>query len=480
MNYKMIRYLIGIILMIEAALLLVPMLVAAVYGESVIPFALTIGMLLAVSVPCVVFKPKDRNIYSREGFVVVAAGWIGMALFGAFPFLFSGAIPNYVNAVFETASGFTTTGSSILTEIESLPKGILYWRSFTHWIGGMGVLVFLLAILPKTDGQSMHLLRAEVPGPTKGKLVPKMRKTALILYGLYFALTLFETIALLIAGMDFYNASACAFATAGTGGFSVLNNSIGGYMNPAAEWIIAVFMMLFGVNFNLYFFLLMRRGKEVLKNEELRLYLIISVTAVILLTISIRNFYDSFGETVRVSFFQAMTVSSTAGFSTADFELWPSFAKGVLVLLMIIGGCGGSTAGGLKLSRVMILVKGVFRDIRKLVRPKAVEVVRMDGEAIPEETVKNAKNYIVIYLCILVGTAFALTVDNFDLETNVTAALTCLNNVGPGLGKVIGPTGNFAGFSYFSKILLTIDMLIGRLELLPMIVLFSPETWKKH
>ncbi|MBQ3935107.1 MAG: TrkH family potassium uptake protein, partial [Clostridia bacterium] len=241
-----------------------------------------------------------------------------------------------------------------------------------------------------------------------------------------------------------------------------------------------VFMMLFGVNFNLYFFLLMRRGKEVLKNEELRLYLIISVTAVILLTISIRNFYDSFGETVRVSFFQAMTVSSTAGFSTADFELWPSFAKGVLVLLMIVGGCGGSTAGGLKLSRVMILVKGVFRDIRKLVRPKAVEVVRMDGEAIPEETVKNAKNYIVIYLCILVGTAFALTVDNFDLETNVTAALTCLNNVGPGLGKVIGPTGNFAGFSYFSKILLTIDMLIGRLELLPMIVLFSPETWKKH
>ncbi|MBP5231676.1 MAG: TrkH family potassium uptake protein [Clostridia bacterium] len=480
MNYKMIRYLLGIVLMIEAALLLVPMLVAAIFREDVLPFVITVGILLAVSLPCVLFRPKNRNIYSREGFVIVALGRIFMALFGAIPFLISGAIPNYVNAVFETASGFTTTGSSILTEIESLPKGILYWRSFTHWIGGMGVLVFLLAILPKSDGQSMHLLRAEVPGPTKGKLVPKMQRTALILYGLYFALTLLETVALLIAGLDFYNASACAFATAGTGGFSVMNNSIAGYMNPAAEWIIAVFMMLFGVNFNLYFFLLMRRGKEVIRNEELRIYLIISVTAVVLLTISVWNMFDTAEEAIRTSFFQAMTVSSTAGFSTTDFNLWPSFAKGVLVLLMIVGGCGGSTADGLKLSRVMILVKGVFRDVRKLVRPNAVEVVRMDGEAVPEETVRNAKNYIVIYLCFLVGTAFALTIDNFDLETNVTAALTCLNNVGPGLGKIIGPAGNFAGFSIFSKILLTIDMLIGRLELLPIVVLFSPETWKKH
>ena len=480
MNLKMIRYLLGVILLIEAGLLLIPLLVSAVFGEDVLPFVITVGILLAVSVPCIFFKPKNTNIYAREGFVVTALGWFLMAAFGALPFLFSGAIPNYINALFETASGFTTTGASILTDIESLPKGILYWRSFTHWVGGMGVLVFLLAILPARNGQSIHILRAEVPGPTKGKLVPKMRKTALILYAIYFGLTALETIALLFTGMDFYNASACAYATAGTGGFSVLNNSIGGYGNPAAEWVIAVFMLLFGVNFNLYFYLLIKRGRDVIRNEELRVYLIMCSTSVVLLCISVWNMFPTAGDTIRTAFFQAMTLNSTAGFSTTDFNQWPSFAKGVLVLLMIVGGCGGSTAGGLKLSRVMLLIKGVFRDIRKLVRPKAVEVVRMDGEAVPEETVQNAKNYIVIYLCLLIASAFLITVDNFDLETNVTAALTCLNNVGPGLGKLIGPTGNFAQFSIFSKIILTIDMVIGRLELLPIIVLFSPQAWRKQ
>lgn len=480
MNIRMLRYLLGIILLIEAALLLFPLLVSVLYGEAYLPFVITIGALLIIAVPCVLFKPDNTKIYAREGFVCVAGAWILMSLFGALPFVISGAIPNYINALFETASGFTTTGASILTEVESLPKGILFWRSFTHWIGGMGVLVFMLAILPSSEGQTIHLLRAEVPGPTKGKLVPKIRQTALILYGLYVALTVTEFIALVCTGMPVYDSIVNSFATAGTGGFSVLNNSIGGYQNAAAEWVIAIFMFLFGINFNLYFFLLIRRVKDVLKNEELRVYIAICFCAAAAITVSIWNRFASAGDAIRTAFFQTMTICSTAGFSTTDFNLWPSFAKGILLLLMIIGGCAGSTAGGIKLSRIMILVKSVFRDIRKMVRPKSVEVVRLDGESVPESTVSMAKNYMAVYLCIFISFAFLLTIDGFDVETNITATLTCLNNVGPGLGALIGPTGNFANFSWFSKIILTIAMLIGRLEIMPVVILFSPAAWKKH
>ena len=475
----MIRYLLGVILAIESALLLLPMLTAALFDETVFPFVATIFALLAVSLPSILFKPKNTRIYAKEGFLCVAMAWIAMSAFGALPFVVSGAIPNYVDAFFETVSGFTTTGSTILFEIESLPKGILLWRSLTHWIGGMGVLVFLLAILPSAGGQAIHLLRAEVPGPTKGKLVPKMRQTALILYGIYIALTAVEIVALLCTGLPFYDSVVNAFGTAGTGGFAVLNDSIAGYHNPAAEWVIAVFMLLFSLNFNLYFFLLVRRFRDVAKNAELRGFLVVCFCATAIICINTLNAFATFGECIRASFFQVTSIVSTSGFSTVDFNEWPALSKAVLTVLMIIGGCAGSTAGGLKLSRVIILAKSIVREIRGMIRPHSVRVVRMDGEVIPDETVNSANRYLTVYLAIFIVSTFLITFDNFDAETNITAVIACLNNVGPGFGKV-GPTGSFGIYSYFSKIILSLDMLFGRLEIMPMVILFSPSAWRNH
>lgn len=479
MNYRMIRYLLGIILMIEAALLLLPMLTAAICGESVLPFLYTVLILLAVSVPSVLRKPENTRIYAREGFLCVAASWIILSAFGALPFVISGAIPNYVNAFFETVSGFTTTGSTILSDIESLPRGILFWRSFTHWVGGMGVLVFLLAILPSSGGQTIHLLRAEVPGPTKGKLVPKMRQTALILYGIYIAMTLLEVLVLLLTGLPLYDSLVTSFGTAGTGGYSVLNDSIAGYHNPAAEWAIAVFMMLFSLNFNLYYFLLIRRARDVAKNVELRGFLLICFCATAVIVLNTVNTFASVGECIRTSFFQVTSIVSTSGFSTADFNLWPALSKAVLAVLMIVGGCAGSTAGGLKVSRVMILVKSIVWEIRKMIRPRSVHVVRMNGEVLPDETVHSANRYLTVYLGIFILSAFLVSSDNLDAETNITAVLTCLNNVGPGFG-LVGPAGNFGIFSWLPKIVLSLDMLFGRLEILPMVILFSPSAWRKR
>ena len=482
MNYRMVGYLLGIILAIEAALLAVPAAVSLIYGENVFPFLITIGILLIISVPAIIFKPSNTRIYAKEGFVCVAAAWILMSAFGALPFVLDGCIPSYVDAFFETVSGLTTTGASIRTEVESMPHGILFWRSFTHWIGGMGVLVFMLAILPNDNGRAMYLLRAEVPGPTKDKLVPKMRQSAMILYGIYVVLTVMQIIALLCTKMPLFDSVVNSLATAGTGGFSVKNASIGAYENPAAEWVIAVFMLLFGINFNIYFLLLVKKFKNVFKNEELRIYLTICLIATAVISINTLSAVGGIGtsKAIRDAFFQVTSIISTSGFSTVDYgTLWPSLSKTVIVMLMVTGACAGSTAGGLKLSRVILAIKSTSRNIRKMIRPKSVSVVRLDGEVQPIDTLHSVSNHIVLYAAVLAVATLLISVDGLDFESNFTAALSCISNIGPGLGAV-GPMGNFSVYSPFSKLLLSFVMLFGRLEFIPMMILFSPTTWKKH
>ena len=482
MNYRMLLYLLCVILLIEAGLLFLPLIVALIYGESVVPFLITIGILAVISLPGILQKPKDTKIYAKEGFVTVAASWLLMSAFGALPFVISGAIPNYIDAFFETCSGFTTTGASILRVIEGLPKGILFWRSFTHWVGGMGVLVFMLAILPQ-GSHAIYLLRAEVPGPTKGKLVPKLRHTAIILYAIYIGLTLTEVIALLIARLPLYDALVTTFGTAGTGGFSVMNESIAGYHNPAAEWIIAVFMLIFGINFNLFFLILVRRWREVLKSEELRVYLSLALVSTVIVCIQTYKMSEGFEDCVRKAFFQTTSIISTSGFSTTDFDVWPALTKSLLIFLMFVGSCAGSTAGGVKVSRIIIVFKNTVREIRHLLHPRSVNTVRMDGEPVPEETVKSAVNYIALYIAVLIISVLFVSFDRFNFsgfsfETNFSGVMACLNNIGPGFGTV-GPTGNYADYSIFSKIVLAFDMLFGRLEIMPMIILLSPATWRK-
>lgn len=480
MNYRMIGYLLSTVLLIEAALLSIPMLCAICYGESALPFLYTIGILVAVALPLFLAKPRQTRIFAKDGFVCVAASWLLLSAFGALPFIFSGTIPGYIDAFFETVSGFTTTGATILREVESLPKGILFWRSFTHWVGGMGVLVFMLAILPSSDGRAIHLMRAEVPGPTKGKLVPKLRQTALILYAIYMAFTLLETILLLCTGMPLYDSLVNTFATVGTGGFSVKNGSIGAYANPAAEWIIAAFMLICGTNFNIFYFLLVKQLREIRKNEELRVYLFLTVASVAAIAINTWHMFEGIEPCLRAAFFQATTVMSTTGFATVDFSLFPALSKTVLLVLMITGASAGSTAGGLKISRVLILIKGVWREIKQMLRPRSVNVTRLDGEPLSDETTRSALGYLAIYALILVSSVLLVSVDNFDFESNVTGVLACFNNVGPGLSTAVGPSGTFADFSIFSKLVLSLDMLFGRLEIMPMLILFAPATWKRR
>ena len=478
MNYRMTSYLLGMILTIESALLLLPTAIASLFGEDVTPFLYTILIVLAAAIPLTLLRPKNTRINAREGFVVVALAWILMSLFGALPYVFSGTIPHYVDAVFETISGFTTTGSTILTAIEGKPMSILFWRSFTHWVGGMGVLMLMLAILPM-DPRSIHLMRAEVPGPTKGKLVPQLKSTAKILYAIYIALTLAEFIALLCTGLGWFDSLINAFATAGTGGFARLNNSIGGYHNAAAEWVIAVFMLLFGVNFNLYHLILIRRAKTAFKNEELRVYLLLCAVAVGIITANTIHLYSTFGETVRTAFFQVAALISTTGFSTTNHNDWPMLSKAILLLLTLVGACAGSTAGGLKLGRVMLLLKSARREFKHLLHPQSMNVVRMDKTPVAEETVKAANHYIIIFFTAFIVSMLLVSLDGaYGVEETFTGVLTCISNVGPGLGQ-IGPAGNFAGFSWFSKLVLSFDMLLGRLELIPMLILFSPSTWTK-
>lgn len=479
MNYRMLSYFLGMILLLESAFMLIPTAVALIYGEDIMPFLFTIIILLVISVPAVIFKPKNKRIYAREGFICVAASWILMSVFGALPFMFGGTVNSFVDAFFETVSGFTTTGASILPEVESLPKSILLWRSFTHWVGGMGVLVFMLALFPSGEEQTIHLMRAEVPGPVKGKLVPKLKHTAMILYGIYIVLTVVQTVLLLLTDMPLYDSVVNAFATAGTGGFSVKNQSILAYNNPAAEWIIGIFMIVFGINFNMFYLIIIKQIRDVLKNEELRVYLIICALSTAAIALNISHMYTGAEMSIRTAFFQVASIVSTTGFSTADFNLWPVFSKTVLLILMMLGACAGSTAGGLKVSRVLILAKNFAREVKHLLKPRSINVIRVDGEVMPEENVKGAGNYLALYLFLTIASCLLISFDDFSVETNLSAVMACLNNIGPGMDAV-GPMSNFSAFSSFSKIILSLDMLFGRLEIMPMLILFSPHAWKKR
>jgi len=475
----MIGVVIGRILLTEAALLLLPAIAAICYGESVMPFLVTAVLVAFVGAIMGWREPKQKDLYARDGFAVIALAWVFMSAFGALPFVISGDIPNYIDAFFETVSGFTTTGASILTAVEPLSQGALFWRSFTHWVGGMGVLVFVMAILPMSDGHGMHLMRAEVPGPSVGKLVSRMGDTAKILYGIYFIMTVIEIILLMLGGMPLFDSCIHAFGTAGTGGFSNRNLSVGAYNSPYFDVVIGIFMLLFGINFNLYYFLLIRKFRDVFRSEELRAYLLIVAAAVIAITINIAHMYDSVLTSLRHAFFQVSTIITTTGFATVDFNLWPTFSKGILVLLMFIGACAGSTGGGIKVARVVMLVKASFADMKKMLHPAAVTTVRYEDKPLTERNVRSVYQYIVVYLLVFVVSFLLLSLEGFDLITTFTALTACINNIGPGL-EVVGPMGNYSEFSAASKLLLSFDMLAGRLELFPMLLLFAPSIWKRR
>lgn len=476
----MIRFVLGRILLVEAALMALPLAVTFFYGESAYPaFLVTMAMLVITSVALGLQQPEDNTIYAREGLCIVALSWVVMSLFGALPFYFSGAIPGFVDCLFETISGFTTTGASILTEVESMEHGLLFWRSFIHWIGGMGVLVFMMAVLPMTGGRNMHLMRAEVPGPSVGKISSRLRNTAKILYAMYFVLTLIEVILLLCGGMPLFDALVHSFGTAGTGGFSCKNLSIGAYNNAYFEMVIATFMLLFGVNFNLYYFLLLRRFREAFGSEELRAYVILVAAAVLTIAFNILSMYDSFATALRHAYFQVSSIITTTGFATVDFNAWPAMSRTILVAIMFVGACAGSTGGGIKVARIVILGKSAFREIQRMIHPHAVTSVRYEGRALDDKTVRGSYLFLTVYFLIFFTSVLLISCDQYDLTTNFTAVTACINNIGPGL-ELVGPMGNYAGFSAFSKLLLSFNMLVGRLEIFPMLVLFAPSIWVKR
>ncbi len=481
MNYKMMGRFIAQTLLIEAAFMVPALLISLGYGEpmAVRGYLMTFAILLPVALGLLFLcKGAPNALNATGGLICVAMSWIAMSLLGCLPFVFSGEIPHYVDALFEIVSGFTTTGSSILSDVESLSHGILYWRSFSHWLGGMGVLVFLLAVDPgsKGSGFTMHLLRAESPGPDVGKLVPKMRKTAAILYLIYIALTVADFLFLMAGGMPVFDAVCTAVGTAGTGGFGIKNDSMASY-SPYLQNVTTVFMFLFGVNFSCYYLLLLGQFKSVFKDEELRVYLAVIVVAIAAIVINLGSFYGTFEETLRHAAFQVATVMSTTGFATTDFDLWPGFSKAILVGLMFMGACAGSTCGGMKVARVMLLLKNLKRNIRQMMRPNTVQVVRSNGRVVDEKVLANTNAYLAAYVVILVVSFVLISVDNFSPGTNFTAVIACFNNIGPGL-EAVGPTCNFSGYSDFSKLVLTLDMLAGRLEIFPILVLFSRATWK--
>ncbi len=473
----MICFLIGRILLIEAGLMLLPVIVALIYGESPVPFLAAIAGLAAVGAALSRRKPRQSTLYARDGFAVVALVWLLMSAFGALPLVLSGDIPSFVNAFFETVSGFTTTGATILTEVETLSRSGLFWRSFTHWIGGMGVLVFVLIVLPVTGGSAMHLLRAEAPGPSVGKLVSRMKDTSRILYGIYLVMTLLLVVLLLLGGMPLFDACIHAFGTAGTGGFSCRNLSIGAYNSVYFDAVIGVFMLLFGVNFNLYYLLLLKKVKDVFCSEELRAYLIIVAAAVAAITVNLLQTYETAAAALRHAFFQVASIITTTGYATADFNTWPTFSKMILLLLMFIGGCAGSTAGGMKVSRAVILGKASYADMKKMLHPNAVSTVRIEGKPLPEHQLRGVYVYTSVYLILMAFSMLLLSLEGFDMTTTVTSVITCINNVGPGL-EAVGPMGNFSAYSPWAKLLLSFDMLAGRLEIFPMLLLFAPSIWK--
>ena len=481
MNYKMMGRFIAQILSIEGLFMIPALLISLFCGETaaVSGFLWTLGLLIAVTaVLFLLCRNAPSAFYAKEGLVCVGASWVVLSLIGCLPFYISREIPLYIDAFFEIVSGFTTTGSSILPNVEALSKGLLYWRSFSHWLGGMGVLVFLLAFTgEKGKGFTMHLLRAESPGPSVGKLVPKMRKTASILYMLYICLTILNILFLLLGGMPLFDAVCTAFGTAGTGGFGVRNDSLAGY-SPYLQNVTTVFMALFGINFSCYYLLLLGQVRNVFKDEELRLYFGIIFGSILLIVLNLRGFYGTLAETIRHAAFTVSSIMTTTGFATTDFDLWPAFSKAIIMLLMIIGACAGSTGGGLKVARLLLLVKSLMRNIGQVLKPRKVQMVRNNGAVVDEKILDTANAYLAAYVVILFVSFLVISLDNFSVTTNFTAVLACFNNIGPGL-EAVGPTCNFSGYSVLSKIVLCFDMLAGRLEIFPMLVLFSRSTWRR-
>ena len=477
MNRRMILNTVGLMLKVEAALLLLPTFAALVYGESclwsiLISAAISLAAGFALTL---LSRPKSQVIYAREGFITVALAWVAVSAVGALPFWISREIPSYIDAFFETVSGFTTTGASILQNVEVMSRGLLFWRSFTHWVGGMGVLVFVMALVPSVTDRSIHIMRAEMPGPVVGKLMPRARDTASILYKIYVGMTLLQIILMWAGGMPLYESIVHAFGTAGTGGFGVKADSIAGY-SPYLQWVITVFMLLFGINFNLYYLLLIRRFRAAAQSSECWYYLGIVGVSIALITVNILPMYANFREALRLSAFQVASIVTTTGYATADFNLWPQFSKAILLLLMIVGACAGSTGGGLKVSRAVMLFKMVGREIRHLLHPRSVNSVRFEGKQVDGATLKGVSSYFAIYIICILAICLILSLEPFDLETNLSATLACFNNIGPGLAAV-GPASNYAAYSPLSKLVLSLAMLLGRLEIYPLLLTLIPTTW---
>lgn len=477
MNLKLVLKLVGRVLLMETAALVIPLVVALLYGEDPIPFLLSIAIVAACGFALSAL-PAKQQFFTREGFVAVGLIWIFTGLVGALPFLFCGYFATPMDCIFESCSGFTTTGATILTEIESLPKGILFWRAGTHWLGGMGVLVLATAIVPKLGIRSHYLTQAETPGPVFSKLVPKQSQTSKILYAMYCVLTLLEVLCLKLAGMPLYDALIHSFSTAGTGGFSNRNASVGAYGSVAIDVIITVFMLLFSINFAVYFLILTKKWREALVSDELRFFLAVVVGATAVLTLANLGVYVGFWESLRYTVFQVASIISTTGFGTTDFVLWPQFSQLIIVLLMFCGACAGSTGGGMKCSRVLLLVRAIRRELHRITHPRCVEVVKLDGKLVGEDTLHTLLVFLGAYVMTVFAAALVISLDGFSFAVSFSAALTCVSNVGPGL-EIIGPTGNFAAFSTVSKAVMSLCMIVGRLEIFPILVLFIPSNWKQ-
>lgn len=478
MNTSIIRYILGSVLKIEAFLLLLPVLCGMIYHESEGTAYFVVALIcLFVGILFTIRKPKENLFYLKEGCITTALSWIFLSIFGAIPFVITGEIPSFLDALFETISGFTTTGASILSDVEELSHASLLWRSFTHWIGGMGVLIFLMAIIPMSGGSNINLMRAESPGPSVGKLVPKMKTTATLLYSIYIFLTALEFLILILCNMPIYDSICTAFGTAGTGGFGIKNSSIGGY-SVTIQWVVTIFMILFGINFNAYFFLLIRDFKKALKMEEVRAYLGIIFASVVLISANIYQSCNSVFDAVTKSAFQVASVITTTGFSTTDFDLWPSFSKTVLVILMFIGACAGSTGGGIKVSRIIVIIKAFLKEAFSYIHPKSVRHLSIDKQPIKHDVIRSINVFFDTYIAIFVISLLLVSIEGQSMQTNLTAVIATFNNIGPGL-EAVGPTQNFAFFTPLSKVVLMFDMLAGRLELFPMVLLFHPTIWKE-
>ena len=480
MNYKMVIHTVGQVVLLEAAMLVLPLLVSLYYGDGcALPYLQTIAIALAVGgIMTLLCRPKNHSVFAREGFAIVSCSWLLLSAIGALPFVFSGDIPSYVDAFFETVSGFTTTGASILTDVEAVQRSNLFWRSFTHWVGGMGVLVLITIIADKLPERSMNILKAEMPGPIVGKLVPKTKDTSRILYLIYLGITALVTVLLLVGGMSVFDSVVHAFGTAGTGGFGIKADSIAGY-SPYLQWVITFGMLVFGINFNIYFLLLLRRFGAALRSTELWTYLGIVTASVLAITVNIASLYETLGDSLRHAAFQVASVVTTTGYATTDFNLWPEFSKGILFLLMYMGACAGSTGGGLKVSRVVILAQMIRAEVRRMVHPRAVSVVRYEGNTVDKETQTGTATYFALYSLCIVATYLLISFEPFSFETHFSAAVACFNNIGPGFGAV-GPAGSFAAYSDFSKIVLSFAMLLGRLEIFPLLLTFIPVGWHRR